>query len=116
MSQRLPPYRRWVPFLLGPLDGHKASKLIKGAVFEGARKELPLGRAAPARKSAVEAARRDFRASHGEEPSDAELCDALGWTPEELAAHRLGDATFVRIDEAWRVQAPDGVDHNLSGD
>jgi RNA polymerase sigma factor for flagellar operon FliA len=101
-------------------DGFAAyAKLrVRGAMVDLIRRTVPLSRGASERRRLLLDTDRELRGKLGREPSQAELAEALGVAPAELAALRSDQPLrFESIDESYSDQnsafadaAPDSLE------
>ena len=86
-------------------DGFAAyAKLrVRGAMVDLVRRQLPLSRGGAERRRMLREAETRLRGELGREANDAELCEALGTSPDELGALRCAAAPLrlESLDEAY---------------
>jgi RNA polymerase sigma factor FliA len=91
-------------------DGFAAyAKLrVRGAMVDLVRRQLPLSRGGSERRRMLREAETRLRGELGREASEAELCESLGVTPEELGTLRAAaqPLRFESIDEAYSASDP----------
>ena len=99
-------------------DGFAAyAKLrVRGAMIDLVRRQLPLSRGGAERRRTLREVETRLRGELGREASEAELCTALGATPDELGALRCAaaplrleslDETYSDSDVAFADDRPD---------
>ena len=99
--------RRFDPTLGIPFPRYAAVR-IRGAVLDATRRRDWTTRSVRRRMRELRQAAEDLRATHGREPNNAELADALGVSPEALEQLRAdaNNASLLHLDQP--VAQPDG--------
>lgn len=80
-----------------------AKMRVRGAMVDLIRRSVPMSRGASERRRQLRENETALRGQLGRDPSDAELCAAMGLSPDELAGLRSSaePLRFEAIDEAY---------------
>lgn len=76
---------------------------VKGAMVDQIRRFAPVSRGGARRRRAIEEAERKLRGQLGRNPSDTEVAEVMGISPDELFAMRATSAAlkFESVDEVY---------------